>query len=159
MLIKEFEDYANSHYQLNDFGYGQTADISSTRQMKFPYMWTTHSQSSTIDIEENNILDLSFSFLIMDQINIQENYKNDNGFQSNNQAEIISDTLEIAQDFVVFLTSGDFSKRGVTVNTNNGVNLTNVYDDTTDKATGWMLDVSIKIMNINCLTPINIINQ
>ena len=85
-LIKLFGDYTDNHLILNDFGYGQTSDISTTRNMKFPYLWITHSNTSRIVVRNShNLLEVSLTFLIMDQINNQTNVSGDNGFNSNNQ--------------------------------------------------------------------------
>ena len=54
-LIQMFNDFSTDHLQLNDFGYGPTSDIGTSKNMSFPYLWVTHSQASSIvDFKQNS---------------------------------------------------------------------------------------------------------
>lgn len=88
----------------------------------------------------------------MDQINNQTNVSGDNGFNSNNQQEVISDTLQIAQDLVRFITR-DLTKFGIRYDPETDITLSNVFDETTDKATGWMVEVDLGLVQSHCVTP------
>jgi len=105
-LVTWFEAFADNHFFLKDFGFGEPYDIGTTRQMEFPYMWLTLDDTSVIATGTNiksAIPDYSFRVFFMDKINIQENYLDANGFQSDNSQEIISDTIQYLQDLITYI--------------------------------------------------------
>ena len=74
-LVEWFESFADRHYFLKDFGFGEPYDIGTTRQMEFPYMWLTLDDTSIIATGTNvksAIPDYSFRVFFMDKINIQK---------------------------------------------------------------------------------------
>jgi len=102
-LINWFQTFQENHYFLKDFGFGETYDIGTSRQMTFPYMWVSLNDDNNIATGSNvksAIPDISFSVMFMDKINIQENYLDTNGFPSDNSQEILSDTLQCLQDLI-----------------------------------------------------------
>jgi len=138
--------FVASHPNLNDFGYGQTSDIGTTRQMRFPYMWAGHQSDSYIRIGTNNAIpELKFLFFFMDKINDQTGL-NQNGEASNNGQDIMSDCLQYAQDFVneVLATWGS---KGIKISED--VRVFPGFDETTDKVNGWIIEVTFKLKYIN----------
>ena len=155
-LIKMFDDFSLAHLQLKDFGFGDTSQISTTRNMKFPYLWTTQRNNSTINIQNKTAIPtMSLTFLIVDKIIIIENVSDENGFNSDNTQEILSDTLLIAQDLVTYISS-QLGKYGVVLG-DQAVTIEQVYDDTTDKVAGWLIDIDLQLRHYNCALPISYI--
>jgi hypothetical protein len=149
-IIAAFRDFADQHIMLKDMGYGQTYEIGTTRQMKFPYLWVSHTPQSQIDfVNKTTIPTLNFYIFVLDQRNDQYG-DNENGFASDNVAELMSDTFQIIQDVVTFI-SLDLSKWGVMLGENILVNP--VYDETQDKSFGWYIEVSLKLKHVNCVIP------
>ena len=151
-LIEEFKLFSDDHFQLKDFGNGPTSDIGVSRKMEFPYMWITHRTPSSITVGNRiQIPDIVLTFIVVDQINNQDNYLDINGVDSDNQQEILSDTLEIVQDLINYI-SQNLGSRGVSL-LQNTVSLEPTYDDTDDRVTGWVIDLTLRLKHLNCITP------
>jgi hypothetical protein len=150
--VKLMELFSSRHNMLNDFGFGNTWDIGTSRQMEFPYMWAT-IQPSNIELNNNKsqIPAMNYTIIFADKINDNENPNDINGEGSNNGQEIISDTFQYAQDFVqyVLTTWGQFGLMILDSPT-----ITPIFDDTTDKVNGWALDVTFRLKHYNCVLPI-----
>jgi hypothetical protein len=152
-LIKKFNVFSDNHQQLMDFGYGPTSEIGVSRKMSFPYLWVTHRSPSTIVVSnKSQIPEMSLTFIVVDQINSQKNYLEDNGLDSDNQQEIISDTLQIVQDLINYISSV-LRLEGVKLMDDN-ISIEPTFDDTDDRVTGWVADISLKLIHFNCSTPI-----
>lgn len=153
-VIKLFNNFVNGHKFLNDFGNGQTSEIGTSRQMNFPYLWVTHRVPSTFNVTNRTLIpELNLTFILVDQINIQDNFENVNGDNSTNVQEVLSDTYQYAQDLVTYIitTMGQY---GVKI-ADESVSLEPVYDETPDKAYGWVIDINLQITHHNCIIPIN----
>lgn len=150
-LLAQFRLFAANHPQLNDFGYGMTSDIGTTRQMQMPYMWVTHEQDSTYTIA-NKIIEpqINLTFLFVDKINNQRNFSNQVGEDSNNGQEVISDMEMVARDFLVHVATS-LGQYGI--NFASDASGTVVQDETDDKVNGWMLRVTFKLKFVNCEIP------
>lgn len=152
-LIKKFDTFSDNHEQLMDFGYGPTSDIGVSRKMSFPYLWITHRGPSTIQVQnKSQIPEMSLTFIIVDQINYQKNYLDENGLDSDNQQEIISDCLQIVQDLINYISS-QLGRQGVKI-MDEAVTIEPTFDDTDDRVTGWVADIPLKLIHFNCSTPI-----
>ena len=152
-LIQMFRDFADAHQQLNDFGYGPTSEIGVNRQSKYPLLWITHRTPSDIQVtNKTQIPQLTLSFIIVDQINIQENYKNAMGVDGNNEQEILSDTFQIFQDLINYI-SVDMGQFGVKLMEDN-ISIEPLFDETQDKVTGWIGDINLQLKHSNCITPL-----
>jgi len=154
-LIGYFEAFADAHGQLKDFGYGSTSEISTSDQMKFPYLWVTNASSSTVEITRNKTVTpvLSFQFLILDQWNNQSNYRDTNGLNSNNTGEVMSDNQQICLDIINYINN-TLNKEGIVI-PDSSYTLEPIEDDTTDKAYGWMLTLDLRLLYFNCSIPGN----
>jgi hypothetical protein len=154
-LISWFQSFQQRHYFLKDFGFGEPYDIGTSRQMNFPYMWVTMNEDSVIPVASNNktaIPELSFSILFMDKINDQENYLDQNGFQSNNSQEILSDCIQYVQDLVTEIQSY-WSQYGVLFSQD--VSFFPVVDETQDKSTGINARIVLRLKQVNCIIPVS----
>ena len=152
-LVRWFEAFADNHFFLKDFGFGEPYDIGTTRQMEFPYMWLTLDDTSVIATGTNvksAIPDYSFRVFFMDKINIQENYLDQNGFQSDNSQEIISDTIQYLQDLITYIQQ-NWGQYGVLMSTD--VTFSPVIDETQDKSTGVSASITLRTRQVNCVIP------
>lgn len=150
-IIDLFKDFADRHYFINDFGYGPTSDIGTTRQMEMPYMWVTTSQNSVIRATNKTAIpDLSFTVLFMDKTNIQENYLEENGVNSNNVQEILSDMLQCLQDFITEIQV-NFGNYGIMLL--DDINCYPAVDETQDSVNGWVGEFTIRTKHSNCILP------
>lgn len=149
-LIAAFKEFADEHLFLQDFGYGETYDIGTTRQMKFPYLWIAHTPQSSIQfLNKTTIPTLNFFAFMLDQKNDQ--FAEDvNGLASDNSSELMSDTFQYVQDFVTFI-SLELNQFGVQLQEN--ISIVPVYDETQDKSFGWYCEVQLKCRFVNCDIP------
>jgi hypothetical protein len=149
-LIAAFREFSQNHVMLQDFGYGQTYEIGTTQQMDFPFLWIAHTPQSNIQfINKTTIPTLNFFAFVLDQRNDQFGDE-ENGFASDNVADIMSDTFQIIQDFITFI-SLELNQYGVQLQENITVNP--VYDETQDKSFGWYVEIQLKLKHVNCVIP------
>ena len=152
-LINWFQIFQQNHLILKDFGFGEPYDIGTSRQMDFPYMWVNLNDDNNIATGSNiksAIPDLSFSIMFMDKINIQDNYLNQNGFQSDNSQEILSDMIQCLQDLIVYIQN-DWQQYGVLISQD--TSFYPVVDETQDKSTGIMARLVLRTRQVNCIIP------
>jgi hypothetical protein len=152
-ILKLMSDFSLAHPQLNDFGFGQTSDIGTSKQMDFAYMWATFENDSLFVISPNKsiIPELSFTLLFVDKINNQENVNNTNGENSNNGQEILSDMFLVAQDFVTEVVA-TWSQYGVSII--GDISAFPLQDETDDKANGWGIRMTLRLKYVTCDIPI-----
>ena len=153
-IISWFEDFSTRHYMLKDFGFGEPYDIGTSRQMTFPYMWVTMNEDSVIVTSTNvrsAIPEFSFSVMFMDK-NIQENYLNVNGFNSDNSQEVLSDMVQILQDLITEIQQY-WTQYGILFSQD--VSFFPVIDETTDKSTGVVGRFVFKLKQVNCDIPVS----
>jgi hypothetical protein len=86
----------------------------------------------------------------MDKINIQDNYLDQNGFQSDNSQEIISDTIQYLQDLITYIQQ-NWGQYGVLMSTD--VTFSPVIDETQDKSTGISASITLRTRQVNCVIP------
>ena len=151
-LIEMFADFADAHYQLNDFGYGNTSEIGKSRQMEFPYLWVTHRTSSQLNVTNKTLIpQLTLSVILADKVINNENISGDNGSNSNNEQEVLSDTFQMLEDFVTYISTS-LGVYGVQL-TEDAIAVEPIYDETTDKVSGWIADIVINLRHSNCIYP------
>tara|TARA_R110002074_G_scaffold333560_1_gene503796 strand:- start:29 stop:520 length:492 start_codon:yes stop_codon:yes gene_type:complete len=152
-LIKLFNDFSDDHFQLNDFGYGDTSEIGTSRKMEFPYLWITHRTPSRINVTNKTAIpQFTLTVVVADQLSDIENVGDDNGSASNNEQEILSDMFQVLQDFVTYISTS-LGVYGVQL-TEDAVSVEPVHDETTDKVSGWIADFTINLRHSNCILPI-----
>ena len=143
--------FANDSKFLNDFGFGHTADIGTSRQMKFPYMWATPQPSIINNLNKVTTPTYNFSIIFADQINDEKNTTNSNGEYSNNGSEVLSDMFQVAQDFITYVNS-NWNVYGIILGEN--INITPTMDATDDKINGWVVDLELRTKFVNCEIPV-----
>ena len=152
-LIQMFEDFATAHLQLNGFGYGPTSEIGTSKKMDFPYLWITHRTPSNIVVSnKTQIPEVRLTFIIVDQLNNQVNLADANGSNSTNEQEVLSDCFQIAQDLVNYIST-QMGQFGVML-MDEAISIEPVYDETPDAASGWVMDLALKLKHSNCITPL-----
>lgn len=152
-ILKIFSDFATAHDQINDYGYGDASEIGTSRQMKFPYMWVFDDTVSipTIHATKNQTNEIGFFINFLDQENDQENFDSNVGFNSDNRQEIMSDTLQLCQDFVTFIQLEGHTW-GLSI-VDGSVSIDNTYDETTDKVYGRSMSITLRVKHVNCDLP------
>lgn len=154
-IISWFNDFANRHYFLKDFGFGETYDIGTSRQMNFPYMWVSMADNSIIGTGAANktaIPQFSFVVMFLDKINIQPNYFDTNGFNSDNSQQILSDTVQYLQDLITEIQQY-WQQYGIIFA--GDVSFYPIIDETPDKSTGVAANITFKLKQVNCIIPVS----
>ncbi len=151
IIGKLMRDFQLANDMLNDFGIGNTFDIGTSRQMKFPYMWVTPQPSSVINLNRTTLPIFNFSIIFADQLNDSPNVLDRNGEESNNGLEILSDTFQYAQDFITYVLT-NWSQYGLLID-DETISISPTYDATDDKVNGWVLDIQFKAKYVNCELP------
>jgi hypothetical protein len=150
-IVGLFKSFATNHPQIEDFGYGQTSEIGVSKQISYPLMWTTHDTDSTIQISNNRVMipELNFTVLFVDKLNIQSNYQDINGEDSTNGQEVLSDTMQMAEDFIAEILTY-YGQYGIMLN-EQAVSLFPIQDETDDKVNGWAVRFTLKLKHSNCI--------
>lgn len=159
-VFKAYQELPDS--LLNDFGYGPTDNIGNSVPMKFPYLWVTHTQSSTIQLSVSGNKTMTpiyrFTLLIVDQLNDSKNIKDLNGQDAHNGQELVSDCWQIAQDIVNFLhTSPSMRALNISLEAEDPA-INPLFDETDDKVNGVTLDLAIRT-TYGCITAATITGQ
>jgi hypothetical protein len=156
-IINLFSSFAEQHFFIKDFGYGPTSDIGVSRQMNFPYLWLSLDQNSTISVvNKTAIPSYGITILLLDKINIQKNYLDINGVNSDNSQEILSDTLQCLQDLITEIEV-NWGSYGLKID--GDVSCFPAVDETPDKVCGWVGQFPLKVKHSNCITPMGNIVQ
>lgn len=156
-IVDWFEDFQLRHEQLNSFGYGETYDFGTTVGMTYPTMWVSHADNNTIGTSNKTAIPLmSFNIMIVDKINIQDNYENSNSFKSDNKRELMSDTYQIGQDLI---TEIQVSWQAYGLSIRNDISIIPVVDETPDKVCGWLFTIPLTLRYVNCIIPASPINN
>lgn len=128
-IIKLFSDIATNHYQINEFGFGDTWEVGASGKINYPLMWGTVNPSSVGD----NVMLLNYSLYFLDRV------KKDEG----NENEVLSDQLLIAQDVFSILCSDTYSDYFVMTRSAQFSNFPTEYLD--DELSGVKMDVQFRI--------------
>lgn len=87
-IIQDFKKFADEHYQINSFGFGDitqlTMDIDTKQEPVYPKMYFIPSTS----IFDSNHMHITWQIVMLDQLNAD----------LSNQREVMSDMLEICKD-------------------------------------------------------------
>jgi len=148
-IVNLMRDFVSAHPQLNFFGNGPTSEIATSRDMDFPYMWATHEQDSIFRIVNKNITpELNFTLMFLDKVNDQNLTLNRVGDDSNNTQEVLSDCFQYAQDFINEVVT-NWSAYGIAFSQDD-ITAFPVYDETTDKVSGWAIRIALRLKYYNC---------
>jgi len=115
---------------------------NGTNNITYPSMWVTPQPSSI----ERHFLKLNFMCLFYDLVNQNED----------NSIEVISDTLQMANDFIQYLRTTT-NEDNFDIDNEYTFQLTPFKDRFNDDVTGWQLDLQLNIINLNdsCNLPIS----
>jgi len=136
---------------VEDFGYGEVSDISTTTAVNYPLLWATHLNSSSITIQNNTAIPiLSFGMLSLDRINNERPPTDENGGASTNQLEVMSDRFQVIQDLILFLNT---ELRPLQVRIEVTTDIQPIFDDV-DHTAGWLMNINFKLPYANCYTTL-----
>jgi hypothetical protein len=136
-IISIFRDASIRHEMINDFGFGETADIGASRPMLFPYLWIEPTQSRVVQGNTANRyqeLYYSFNVYLMDKIQ-----KGDDNFE-----DTLSDTNYILSTIVREMSQHPFYV-DMNVSLLGDIILdpaTEAYDDNVN---GWIANFTLKV--------------
>lgn len=146
-LVDTIRNYSMAHPLVNDFGYGDIAEINTKENVKYPLVWLSLAPNGSNLINVNNKItpQLSFNLLVLDQ---EQNYNIDepNGDETNNRGDILSDNLNIVYYISDYLNK--LRKLGATLEDN--LSVRPVRDNTNDKTYGWNLQFTLKMKYMAC---------
>lgn len=126
-IIQEFEKLSERHLMINSFGHGPLPDMNKLDNL-YPKLWLAPLSVSFGD----SVISIQFNMLIVDILIDGKN----------NELDIMSDTIKIADDVFTEINTGYISQYGMDMQITNGNPLFNITKDGVD---GWMYNVTIDI--------------
>jgi hypothetical protein len=139
-LIKIFNDFADSHLQINSFGFGEIWEANGNPKTtgNTPTLWVFPIQST---INDNTIV-FSFDDRCWDLVTKGEANEND----------VLSDTHQILVDFVNYIKNSSFEYI-----TSGSPSCTPFTEQLADDVTGWQCSIDIEVNKIDsdCQIPLN----
>ena len=144
-LTDKIREWAKDHPFINDYGIGPVSMVGMKEPMRFPYLWTS-MKTGTILINHNVVPIPTFQFLFMDKTNKSiEINRDNNGLDTTDGMEVVSDTYRLVLDFIKWLDDLD----GISIESNQ-ISVQPIIDETKEIATGWLVEISIKMVFIQC---------
>lgn len=128
-ILNLIETTANSHAQINGYNFGEDFEIAASEQEMYPLVWTDVKDSSI----DSNSLRLTIDLKVLDIV------KTDN----NNEKDVLSDTLSIAQDIYALLTSYVYQDYFIVELASN---LTPIREAYADIVNGWKMTLVFELM-------------
>lgn len=142
-----FEDIAERHQMINDFGWGPSYNIGTEASMNFPYLWVEPVSSRTTSGSGNSagVEYYTFNMYVMDKI--------DGG--DGNYAELISDMDYITKTIFAELDINPIYV-SMELSIDGDFNGEPAYEDEDDNVNGWVTNFTLKQpMRYNpCNSPI-----
>ena len=137
-IIKEFNDFADAHKQIENFGNGDLWEIAEHNQLldfNYPLLWIA-DQPATLG---NGVFQWNFQVITMDLVNKDEDNEND----------VKSDMIQVLLDLIAYLEQ----KTNTTSNNVNWLqvqlirsgNFTSFTERFEDELTGWGMTIGLKI--------------
>ena len=137
-IIKEFNDFADAHKQVQNFGNGDLWEITESNQLldyNYPLLWVVDQPANLGD----GVFTWNFNIITMDLVNKDESNEND----------VKSDMIQVLLDLIAYLEQK-------TNTTNNNVNwlqvqlirsgnFTSFTERFEDELTGWGMSIGLKI--------------
>lgn len=150
-IVDKLRSFSERNGFVEDFGYGEVSDISTTTAVNYPLIWATHLNNSSISIDNNTAIPtLSFGILSLDRINNEKPATDENGGASTNQLEVMSDRFQVLQDLILFLNK---ELRTLQVRIEVSTSLQPIFDDV-DHTAGWLMNINFKLPYSNCYTTL-----
>lgn len=124
-LKQLFNNIADAHYQIKDFGFGDLWEIEGTNSNLYPRLWVVPQDSNIL----GNVVQRSFKFIVMDLVDKGEEIEN----------EVLSDTEQILVDIIKILKNESFK-----YNVINDPQLVPFTEQHGDDVSGWAADIIIE---------------
>jgi hypothetical protein len=154
-LVSILKDWSNSNPLINEFTYGIDYDFATSKSFSYPLMYVDLDMNQSINILNNtNDNQIMFNISFLDLLNDQHNLANKNGYESNNTADILSDSYQLIEDLLTFLRSYQAQKLGIFLNDQSAV-ITKVFDEWTDKVVGMTVNLLIRFDYNVCMNFYN----
>lgn len=144
-LVTIFKGIAVRHDQINDFGFGPTSDIGQSREMIYPYLWVTISDTLLDNTNGGfSSINKTIEFIVADKIMDIENSNNELGEESHNGLEVSSDTEQIIWDILSEITNARFySENDITITSSSTITPRMDRDD--DKVNGHSCSIDVRM--------------
>lgn len=131
-----FEDLANHHLMINDYGFGPSYNIGADKPLKYPFLWIEPINTRVVSGKGNSqaIEYYTFYMYVMDKINKGD----DNFLDTSSDCDYISKTIfaELDQQTAFIdldmVIDGDWTSEPV-------------YEQTEDNSNGWQSTFTIKL--------------
>lgn len=143
-LVKVFEDISKNHGQIHDFGFGDIWNAGKSRKLKYVCLWLNCTSVTPIKSVNGNYNQTTFRFrvFLMDLVN-----KSDN-----NDTEVISDTIQIAQDILSELNDNPwYGDEGIIIPLAN-ISITPFREKLEDELSGCWFDIDVTVPYNYCYT-------
>jgi len=155
-IISKCYTIANTHPQINGFGFGPEYDIVG-QEINHPYLWVVNDDTHTINYAENNgyrSIEYTFVLRVGDKVNDQPNVYSANGENSNNGLEVISDTMQILVD-VVNAISEDSLNIFNDISLIDDITIEPFFHEDESDVNGHQATITLRVRNDNpCITPL-----
>lgn len=142
-LIKIFSDFADSHFQINSFGFGEVFEANGNPKVtgNTPTLWVFPTQATPLE----NTTIYSFDVRCWDLVTKGEENEND----------VLSDCQQTLFDFIQFIKHNEIFD----INVSGDPSLTPFTEQLADDVTGWECSIDIEVNSINsdCMIPIGVI--
>jgi len=145
-LVKTFQDVATNHNQINDFGFGDIWEAGKSRKLKYVCLWLNCISVTPNLSANNNYSTTTFRFrvFLMDLVNKS----------NDNDTEVLSDTVQIAQDILTELNDNSYyGDQGMVLTTTN-VAITLFREKLEDELNGCWFDIDVTIPYNYCYTAL-----
>lgn len=123
-IKKIFEDFANSHQQINTFGYGEEFEQQAVEGVVYPLLWIVPTPYQI------NKMDCNYSYrcIVVDRVHKDQS----------NQIEVESDTDLIIKDLISYLDK--YGRTNHLVLQDSFI-LTPTFEKWADEVSGWFTDI------------------
>jgi hypothetical protein len=142
-LIKIFSDFADSHLQINSFGFGEVFEANGNPKVtgNTPTLWVFPTQATPLE----NTTIYSFDVRCWDLVTKGEENEND----------VLSDCQQTLFDFIQFIKHNEIFD----INVSGDPSLTPFTEQLADDVTGWECSIDIEVNSINsdCMIPMGVI--
>lgn len=139
-LIELFEDISRRHYQINTFFLGRDWELENNNDLQYPVL-QVYPEVAKMPInnwKEYKTLDLTFNVKVIDLTVPGEE----------NERDVHSDTLRIAQDIVNELNQHPYYIRS-NVSLMEDIDFTAIEEFEDDVTAGWQFNLKLRIINAN----------
>jgi len=138
-LIKIFNDFADSHLQINSFGFGEVYEANGNPKVtgNTPTLWIFPTQATPLE----NTTIYSFDVRCWDLVTKGEENEND----------VLSDCQQTLFDFIQFIKHNEIFD----INLSGDPSMTPFTEQLADDVTGWECSIDIEVNSINsdCMIP------